>query len=71
MSWKVEVIADNSGTWAGNGLRFPSEDEANDYGRDLAGRWMSVRQWRSVQCDEPVTHTRVAGNTVVLGETNA
>jgi hypothetical protein len=61
MSFKVEVQADSTGTWAGNGLRFASQDEADDYGKDLAGRWTSVRHWRTVESDDPVTHRRAAG----------
>lgn len=63
MSFKVEVQADSTGTWASNGLRFATKNEADDYGRDLAGRWTSVRYWRSVESDEPVTHQHVAGVT--------
>lgn len=44
--FKVEVIADNSGTWTGNGLRFETVDEAEKYAIDLAGRWTAVRRWR-------------------------
>jgi hypothetical protein len=62
-SYKVEVQADSSGTWAGNSLRFASRDEADDYGRDLAGRWASVRKWRSVESDDPATHWRAGGIT--------
>jgi hypothetical protein len=46
---QVEVIADNSGTWAGNALRFDTVDEAVAYGRDLAGRWTLVRNYRVVR----------------------
>jgi hypothetical protein len=63
MSFKVEVQADSTGTWAGNDLRFATKDEADDYGRDLAGRWTSVRKWRSVENDDPATHTRADGIT--------
>ena len=55
MSWKSEVIADNSGTWCGNALRFATKDECDRYGRDLASRWMLVRDVRSTECDDPVT----------------
>jgi|SRR5215831_7544499 len=56
MSWKPEVIADNSGKWNSNGLRFATKAEAELYVRDLAGRWTSVREWRVVECDDTVTH---------------
>lgn len=59
MSWKPEVIADNSGKWNSNGLRFATKAEAELYVRDLAGRWMSVREWRAVECDDPATHAWV------------
>ena len=54
-SWKVEVIADDSGKWCGNGLRFPTKEAADTYGPDLMSRWMLVQEWRSVPSDDPVT----------------
>jgi hypothetical protein len=48
MTYKVEVIADNSGEWSGNGLRFASEPEAIEYAENLAWRWTGVRDWRVV-----------------------
>lgn len=48
LPFKVEVIADSSNTWAGNLLRFPTWEEAEEYGTDLAGRWMAVRKARWV-----------------------
>jgi hypothetical protein len=44
--FKVEVIADNSGQWVGNGLTFPTQAAAETYAVDLAARWTLVRQWR-------------------------
>jgi hypothetical protein len=49
MKYRVEVIADNSGEWCGNGLKFETEDEAANYARDLAWRWTSVSDWRVVE----------------------
>ena len=34
--YRVEVIADNSGKWAGNGLTFPTVEQAEVYARYLA-----------------------------------
>lgn len=45
---KVEVIADATGTWVGNGLRFHDLEQAKTYGHDLFARWTSVRSWRVV-----------------------
>jgi len=54
---KVEVIADNSGEWCGNALRFDTVDDAKAYGADLAGRWTLVRAWRVVEvASETVLH---------------
>lgn len=50
----VEVIADNSGTWVGNGLTFPTAEEAVKYGNNLASRWTLVREFRLVLKDKPV-----------------
>lgn len=47
--YKVEVIADNSGKWCGNGLTFETRIQAEGYGMDLASRWTLVREWRVVE----------------------
>lgn len=49
--WKVEVIADSSGKWCGNGLRFESEEAAREYGEGLFMRWTAVREWRVVPAE--------------------
>lgn len=48
MNFKVEVIADSTGTWAGNGLTFDTAEKAREYATDLAWRWTAVRKWRVV-----------------------
>jgi len=55
-SFKAEVIADASGKWSSNSLRFATEAEAEAYVRDLAGRWTSVRETRVVASDDQVGH---------------
>lgn len=53
-SWAVEVIADSSGKFCGNGLRYKTPEAAEAAAKDLAARWTSVREWRvSPQVDEP------------------
>jgi len=49
----VEVIADDSGKFCGNGLRFDTAKEAIAYGEDLSSRWLLVREFR-VQVDNAV-----------------
>ena len=46
--YKFEVIADDSGKWAGNGQRFDTHEEAEAAARDLMSRWMLVTDWRVV-----------------------
>ena len=55
MSYKVEVIADNSGEWCGNQLRFATMEQAQEYARDLAMRWTLVQRWRVTVSPDPVT----------------
>ena len=66
MSWKTEVQADHTGTWAGNGLRFARKDEAIDYLLDLEYRWTSVRATRVEEVDEPATHHWYGGRACPL-----
>lgn len=49
MKFKVEVIADNSGKWNSNALRFDTKEAAEEYGRNLSWRWTAVREWRAVE----------------------
>ncbi len=49
MSWKPEVIADRSGQWAGNALRFATREEAETNVANLAMRWLAVRETRVVE----------------------
>lgn len=55
MSYKAEVIADSSGQWAANQLRFESKAQAENYARDLSYRWTAVREWRVVESEDEVT----------------
>ncbi len=48
MKYRIEVIADSSGQWCGNGLTFDTKAAAEEYAQDLAWRWTAVRQWRVV-----------------------
>ena len=57
MSWKPEVIADNTGKWCGNQLRFATREEAEQNVYDLSMRWYAVRKTRVVESDEPVNYT--------------
>jgi hypothetical protein len=61
MSWKAEVIADRSGTWAGNGCRFATYAEASDYAHDLSMRWTLVREYRVVESDDDVNYAWADG----------
>ncbi len=47
--YKVEVIADSSGNWCGNGLTFDTESDAEAYARELYYRWTLVQEWRVVK----------------------
>jgi hypothetical protein len=61
MSFAPEVIADNSGKWSGNALRFATREEAEANVRDLAFRWFAVRETRVVESADPVNYSYVEG----------
>ena len=61
MSFKAEVIADSSGKWAGNALRFATREEAEIYVADLKRRWVLVTDTRVIESDDPVTDEIVDG----------
>jgi len=61
MGFKGEVIADDSGKWVTNSVVFPSESEAELYVKDLASRWMLVREVRVAKVDEEPNYKWVDG----------
>lgn len=65
-SWKVEVIADSSGKWCGNAVRYASEEAAKAGGQDLANRWLLVRDWRVVPSDGKPNYDIVNGRLVAI-----
>jgi hypothetical protein len=69
MSWAPEVIADSSGKWCGNAVRFATKEEAEADVRDLANRWFMVRETRVVESADPVNFKRVRGVSVTIDST--
>lgn len=66
MSWKPEVIADGSGKWVGNALRFATKEEAEANVRALAWRWLAVMETRVVESSDPVNYRYVDGSLVAM-----
>jgi hypothetical protein len=56
MSWKIEVVVDDSGEWESDPLRFETQREALAYARDLEFRWSAVRDKRIMKSEDPVNH---------------
>jgi hypothetical protein len=61
--FKYEVIADNSGHWAGNQKEYGTFDLAKAAALDLAGRWMLVMKARVIEFDgdKTIEETEVFG----------
>ena len=55
-SWAPEVIADSSGKWTGNQLRFATKAEAEGNVYNLMMRWTLVRETRVVESTAPVNY---------------
>ena len=55
MSYKVEVIADSSGEWCSNAIRYETREAAVAAEISLFMRWTAVRESRVVESDDPVT----------------
>ena len=51
-SWAPQVVADSSGHWAGNGLRFAEREAAVSWVKGLSQRWLLVENIRVVACDD-------------------
>jgi hypothetical protein len=67
-SWKPEVIADSTGKWYQNALCFATKEEAETSARELASRWLAVRDWRAAESSEPVTHKLENGHLIALND---
>ena len=65
-SYKPEVIADSSGKWCGNALRFPTREEAEANVRDLKSRWMLVIDTRVVESDDEPNYRWEDGRLVAI-----
>ena len=51
-SFAVEVIADASGEWCGNAMRYPTYRAADAAGYSLSRRWTLVREYRVVRSED-------------------
>jgi hypothetical protein len=67
MSWAPQVIADDSGKWCGNALRFATREEAEANVRDLAARWTLVTDYRVVETGDPVNYRYHDGKLIDQG----
>jgi hypothetical protein len=54
MSFKTEVLVD--GKWGANAVRFATENEAIEYGRELLSRWLVPTDSRPAPSDDPVNY---------------
>lgn len=61
ISYAPEVIADSSGKWVGNALRFATRQEALDNVDALMMRWFLVTDTRVVESTDPPNYTYVNG----------
>jgi hypothetical protein len=55
-SYAPEVVADSTGKFYGNALRFATREEAEANVRDLYSRWSLVTDTRVVESDDPVNY---------------
>lgn len=65
-SYMPQVIADSSGAWAGNALRFATREEAEANVADLAARWTAVRDTRVIESEDPPNYAYISGKLVRL-----
>ena len=61
MSYAPEVVADSSGKFVGNSLRFATAVEAERNVKDLEQRWILVTDTRVVESPDPVNYAYVNG----------
>lgn len=54
--------------WAGNGLRFATQEEAERSAADLAARWFLVEDYRVDESSDPVNYAIVDGRVAPVVE---
>lgn len=69
MSYRPMVYV--HGEWAGNGLRFATEEEARASASALMDRWMLVENYRVDESSDPVNYCLVDGRLVAPQEAAA
>jgi len=67
-SFKAEVVADVTGKFFSNALRFASRQEALSYVADLMYRWTAVRETRVVETTDPVNYIYNDHQLIPAGE---
>jgi hypothetical protein len=70
-SWKVEVLGVGEKTWVSNGLRFATQEEAQDSGFELSCRWFGMEDFRTAESEDAVNYRFEAGKNVRLEEPSA
>lgn len=69
MSYRPMVFV--QGEWAGNGLRFATQEEAHASASALMDRWMLVENFRVDESSDPVNYALVDGRLVATQEAAA
>lgn len=67
-SYAPQVVADSSGKFCGNALRFATYKEAEESALSLMWRWTLVRDIRVAESDDPVNYKRVDGRDVPISK---
>jgi hypothetical protein len=65
-SFAPEVVADSSGKFCGNMLRFATREEAEASAEALYRRWNLCTAHRAVETTDPVNYKRENGRDVPL-----
>lgn len=56
MGFKLGVKTPGDTEFVFNALCFETEQEAEDYGRDLFSRWSAVKETKVLTSDEPINY---------------
>lgn len=64
MSYALGVKTAGDTEWVTNALRFETEEEAEEYGRDLFSRWIAVKETKVLSSDDPINYKVIDGKAV-------
>ena len=67
MSYVIKVQVKGEAGWTGNGLYFPTKEQAENYASDLTGRWTLVDKTKVETDPKPPNYSFIDDKLEAIG----